>query len=74
MGKGNHAVRTERWRYIRYNDGGEELYDHDADPNEWNNLAKDPKYTGTIKKLAELLPKTNADPAPLINQATTNNQ
>src|SRR5690606_20934650 len=23
----NHAVRSDRWRYIRYNDGSEELYD-----------------------------------------------
>ena len=30
----NHAVRTERWRYIRYADGAEELYDHDRDPLE----------------------------------------
>ena len=42
--QGNHAVRSERWRYIRYADGSEELYDHDADPNEWTNLARDPKY------------------------------
>ena len=69
MGKGNHAVRTERWRYIRYNDGGEELYDHTIDPNEWNNLAKDPRYTDTIKKIAEWLPKNNANPAPGINAA-----
>ena len=32
---------TERWRYIRYADGSEELYDHDADPLEWKNLAGD---------------------------------
>ena len=32
MPKGNHAIRTERYRYIRYEDGSEELYDHDADP------------------------------------------
>jgi arylsulfatase A-like enzyme len=64
MGRTNHAIRTERWRYIRYNDGGEELYDHDADPNEWHNLAKDPKYAGTIKKLSGWLPTTNAAPAP----------
>jgi len=31
MGEGNHAVRSQRWRYIRYNDGTEELYDHDKD-------------------------------------------
>lgn len=34
----NHTVRTDRWRYIRWNNGGEELYDHDADPYEWYNL------------------------------------
>ena len=38
-GRGNHAVRSERWRYIRYADGSEELYDHDVDPHEWTNLA-----------------------------------
>ncbi|WP_182868265.1 hypothetical protein [Stieleria mannarensis] len=27
---GNHAVRSDRWRYIRYADGSEELYDHNA--------------------------------------------
>ena len=35
----NHAVRTEGWRYIRYADGGEELYDEAKDPREWVNLA-----------------------------------
>ena len=42
LGLNNHSVRSERWRYIRYNDGGEELYDHNADPQEWKNLANDP--------------------------------
>ena len=40
---GNHTVRSERWRYIRYSDGTEELYDHEKDPHEWHNLANDPK-------------------------------
>ena len=35
----NHGVRSENWRYIRYADGSEELYDMRRDPNEWNNLA-----------------------------------
>jgi arylsulfatase A-like enzyme len=59
----NHAVRTERWRYIRYRDGTEELYDHDQDPQEWTNLAKDPKYDAVKKELAAWLPKVNR-PAP----------
>ncbi|MGI9475020.1 MAG: sulfatase-like hydrolase/transferase, partial [Rubripirellula sp.] len=39
---GNHTVRSDRWRYIRYIDGSEELYDHDNDPDEWHNIAGDP--------------------------------
>jgi arylsulfatase A-like enzyme len=38
-GPGNHSVRTSGWRYTRYADGGEELYDHAVDPWEWTNLA-----------------------------------
>ncbi len=37
----HHALRNERWRYIRYADGSEELYDHESDPMEWTNLAGD---------------------------------
>ena len=55
----NHAVRTEKWRYIRYADGGEELYDHDADPHEWTNLAKDEKHAAVKKELAKWLPTEN---------------
>jgi arylsulfatase A-like enzyme len=42
FGYGNHAVRTARYRYIRYENGGEELYDHASDPEEWFNLATAP--------------------------------
>jgi arylsulfatase A-like enzyme len=63
-GKDNHAVRSERWRYIRYADGSEELYDHDADPNEWTNLATNSRYRDTIEELRLSLPKTNAKDAP----------
>ena len=57
---GNHAVRTEQWRYIRYHDGGEELYDKTTDTYEWKNLATDPKYAKVKAELARLLPKSNA--------------
>ncbi len=57
----DHAVRSERFHYIRYQDGGEELYDDSVDPNGWKNLATDPKYTDTIKDLKKWLPKTNAE-------------
>jgi arylsulfatase A-like enzyme len=52
----NHSVRTERWRYIRYSDGGEELYDHAKDPLEWNNLAKNAQYDEIKKTLAKAMP------------------
>src|SRR5262249_1696558 len=51
-GRNNHAVRTDRWRYIRYADGSEELYDHDADPLEWKNLAKSAEHAKVKEELA----------------------
>ncbi len=62
MGKGNHTLVNEDWRYIRYADGTEELYDERNDPNEWVNVAARPEHAGVIKKLAAFLPKINADP------------
>ncbi|MBP83073.1 MAG: iduronate-2-sulfatase [Verrucomicrobiales bacterium] len=38
---GNVALRTDRFRYIRYADGSEEFYDHETDPYEWKNLVND---------------------------------
>ena len=67
-GLGNHAVRSEKYRYIRYNDGSEELYDHDADPQEWKNLAADAKYASVKAELAKSLPKTNAKDAPTVKE------
>ena len=40
----HHALRTDRYRYIRYVDGSEELYDHENDPEEWTNLAVDRRH------------------------------
>ena len=62
--KGNHAVRSDRWRYIRYADGSEELYDEKADPHEYRNLAGEPGSAPMRQRLAEWLPKTNADSVP----------
>ncbi len=63
-GRNNHSLRTERFRYIRYSDGTEELYDRNNDELEWNNLAGDPKYARTKKDLAKWLPKTNVPDIP----------
>ena len=64
-GRYNHAVRSERWRYIRYKDGTEELYDHQRDPMEWANLASWPEHGDVKKELAAWLPKVNAENAPV---------
>ena len=37
--RGNISARDLRWRYIRYADRSEELYDHRIDPHEWHNHA-----------------------------------
>lgn len=57
-GQGNHAVRTEGWRYIRYANGDEELYDETADPYEWTNLAGDAAFADRKATLARWLPPT----------------
>ncbi|MCE6987559.1 sulfatase [Dyadobacter sp. CY323] len=67
-GFGNHAIRSEKWRYIRYNDGSEELYDHDTDPQEFKNLAKDQKFAAVKAKLAKSLPVINAKDAPTVKE------
>ena len=63
-GLGNHSVRSERWRYIRYKDGSEELYDEASDPLEWTNLAGQPEHDAAKQELAKWLPKVNAKNAP----------
>jgi arylsulfatase A-like enzyme len=64
----NHAVRSERYRYIRYSDGTEELYDHEIDPMEWTNLAGDAKHAEVKKQLAAWLPEVNAKEGPRAGQ------
>ena len=58
-----YSYRTRDWRYIRYMDGREELYDHSNDPYEWNNLAGDDTYASTkndlYSKMMELINKGN---------------
>ncbi|MDG2224417.1 MAG: sulfatase [Rubripirellula sp.] len=58
-GRNNHSLRSDRFRYIRYADGSEELYDHEADPREWKNLADDSGHSGVKQRLAKWLPTTN---------------
>jgi arylsulfatase A-like enzyme len=56
----NHAVRSEGWRYIRYANGDEELYDESADPYEHVNLANKPEHAARKAELAKSMPATSA--------------
>ena len=58
--RGNHAVQTDRWRYMHYYDGSEELYDHRSDPHEWHNLAARREYQEQKQQLKQWVPR-NAD-------------
>ena len=64
MAPGEYAVINKGWRYITYGDDGEELYDLKSDPNEWNNLAENPKYEDTKRLLRKSAPKKFAPAAP----------
>lgn len=57
------SVRTGRWRYIRYIDGTEELYDHDTDPEEWRNLAGSAEHADVLATMRAHVPD---HPAPLV--------
>jgi iduronate 2-sulfatase len=52
-----YSLRTDRWRYTEWDDGkrGVELYDHQNDPHEYTNLAKDPQHAATVKQLSAKL-------------------
>lgn len=58
------SVRAQDWRYVRYIDDSEELYDHRSDPEEWRNLADDPRYLEIKSELARHIP---ANPAPFVD-------
>ncbi|WP_419195078.1 sulfatase [Novipirellula herctigrandis] len=58
----NHSVRTAQYRYIQYQNGDEELYDHQNDPYEWTNLSLLPSSESIKSKLRAILPTSNVQP------------
>jgi len=67
-GPENTAMQTERYRYIRYEDGSEELYDHKKDPHEWTNQCDNPefselkaKFKATVVEFQEVTPELDGD-------------
>jgi len=49
------SLRTDRWRYIEWSDGGLELYDHQNDPEEWYNVVGRDANAGVLAELKKLL-------------------
>jgi arylsulfatase A-like enzyme len=64
FGPDNFALRSDRWRYIRYADGSEELYDHRNDPDEKTNLADNPEYAPVLNEFRPQVPKKSIPFAP----------
>ena len=63
-GRGNHSIRSRRWRYTQYADKTEELYDHSKDELEWTNLAGNPEFAAVKQDLQRWLPQKNAPESP----------
>lgn len=57
-----HSIRDERYRYISYANGQEELYDHNTDPEEWVNIAGDKIYDQVKQTLKKYIPKKAKEP------------
>ncbi|MCH2613071.1 MAG: hypothetical protein MKZ70_00020, partial [Opitutales bacterium] len=60
------------FRYIRYEDGSEELYDHFRDSNEWTNLANNSEYARELDAFRKNLPKDNAPYHPIVGSGPIN--
>ena len=56
FGRANHTIRTEKWRYTRYYDGSEELYDLSQDANEYRNLAGLDNFDALKQELGKRMP------------------
>ncbi|OQB14765.1 MAG: Choline-sulfatase [Firmicutes bacterium ADurb.Bin193] len=63
-GRDSHCITSEFWKYIRYFDGSEELYNRLYDRFEWNNLAQNPNYAHIKENLKRFLPTVSAPNAP----------
>jgi arylsulfatase A-like enzyme len=71
-GYGNHAIRDQRYRYILFRDGSEELYDHQEDPNEWHNLASNAEYETVKQQMRQHVPAVSAPWSPVQSGRPTN--
>ena len=65
FGYKNYSIRSERYRYIVYADGTEELYDHEKDKWEWHNLTDSPEYADVRKEMQKGIPAHHEPPGEL---------
>ena len=70
--RGNHTLRSERYRYLCFEDRTEELYDHHEDPNEWTNLASRPKHAKLLQRFRKELPIKEAPYHPAVRKGAVN--
>ena len=64
FGYKNYGVRSDRYRYIVYEDGSEELYDHTNDKWEWKNVAGNPQFAVVKKNMRKWIPVHHEPPGP----------
>ena len=57
FGPENYAITSEYYRFIQYNDGSEEFYDHKNDPREWENVITNPEYSEIIEQHRSQVPQ-----------------
>ena len=62
--KGSYAVVNENYRYIHYENGGEEFYNVKEDQNEWYNLISDEKNRAIIDKMKQVVPEFRKSATP----------
>ena len=62
FGYKNYGVRSGRYRYIVYEDGSEELYDHTNDKWEWKNLAGNPQFAAVKQNMRKWVPVHHEPP------------
>ncbi|WP_347840169.1 sulfatase [uncultured Draconibacterium sp.] len=68
FGPGNYAIVSEGFRFIQYNGGSEEFYDHANDPHEWYNVVDNPKYANLIEEHRAQIPQKHH---PILGEKST---
>jgi iduronate 2-sulfatase len=65
-----HSIRTDRWRYTEWGPQGAngiELYDHEKDPQEYINVAKDAAHGEVLKQLRAKLRAAYPSTQPVVS-------